>query len=265
VHGPPAPDLHGPTRIALTHAHAGERHLVRVQGDVDLATAPRLQTALAEAGRLRGPLVVDLADARVTGEEGAILLGAALRRLAVAHGDLTIVIAPGPLRERLERRGLVPGAELLDGRSGDLVVPPGEGAPMARRPPAPAPGARGERPATPWRRSALLAEATLVIERRHGELGLSLSAVAREIATSERQLQRVLADVGGTSFRDELNAARMGHAAELLAGDLPIGTISRRVGFRQPAQFAKAFRRHHGRSPTAFRGEVTAARPPLAR
>ena len=139
---------------------------------------------------------------------------------------------------------------------------------MARRAPAPSPGSpgvRGERPTTPWRRSALLAEATLVIERRHGELGLGLATVAREIATSERQLQRVFAEIGGTSFRDELNAARMGHAAELLAGELPIGAISRRVGFRQPAQFAKAFRRHHGRSPTAFREEVTTARPPMAR
>jgi AraC family transcriptional regulator, regulatory protein of adaptative response / methylphosphotriester-DNA alkyltransferase methyltransferase len=25
------------------------------------------------------------------------------------------------------------------------------------------------------------------------------------------------------------------------------------VGYRQPAQFAKAFRRHHGRAPSAFR------------
>ena len=27
------------------------------------------------------------------------------------------------------------------------------------------------------------------------------------------------------------------------------------VGYRQPAQFAKAFRRHHGAAPSALRGD----------
>ena len=69
----------------------------------------------------------------------------------------------------------------------------------------------------------------------------------------------MFAELGRTSFRDELTAVRMQHAAELLyAPGLPIGSIARRVGYRQAAQFAKAFRRHHGQSPTAFRD---AARP----
>jgi two-component system response regulator YesN len=29
--------------------------------------------------------------------------------------------------------------------------------------------------------------------------------------------------------------------------------VAHRVGYRQPAQFAKAFRRHHGSSPSAYR------------
>jgi AraC family transcriptional regulator of adaptative response / methylphosphotriester-DNA alkyltransferase methyltransferase len=29
--------------------------------------------------------------------------------------------------------------------------------------------------------------------------------------------------------------------------------VAQRVGYRQPAQFAKAFRRHHGLAPAAFR------------
>ncbi|MGH2898217.1 MAG: helix-turn-helix domain-containing protein [Solirubrobacteraceae bacterium] len=29
--------------------------------------------------------------------------------------------------------------------------------------------------------------------------------------------------------------------------------VAQRVGYRQPAQFAKAFRRHHGLAPSAFR------------
>jgi AraC family transcriptional regulator of adaptative response / methylphosphotriester-DNA alkyltransferase methyltransferase len=47
---------------------------------------------------------------------------------------------------------------------------------------------------------------------------------------------------------------RMQHAAGLLqATMLPVGEIARLVGYRQAAQFAKAFRRHHGVSPSAFR------------
>jgi transcriptional regulator GlxA family with amidase domain len=114
--------------------------------------------------------------------------------------------------------------------------------------------ARVQRPATPGRRGALLAEATLVIEARHAEPDLSLSDVAREIATSERQLQRVFAELGGSAFRDEVAAVRMQHAAGLLQGTaLPVADIAHRVGYRQAAQFAKAFRRHHGLSPSRFR------------
>jgi transcriptional regulator GlxA family with amidase domain len=105
----------------------------------------------------------------------------------------------------------------------------------------------------------LLAEATLAIEQRYAEIGLSLGEVARQIATSERQLQRIFAELAGSSFRDELIAVRMEHAAELLsASALHVGIVARRVGYRQPAQFAKAFRRHHGLSPSEFR----AARAP---
>jgi AraC-like DNA-binding protein len=64
----------------------------------------------------------------------------------------------------------------------------------------------------------------------------------------------VFAELGGTTFRAELNAVRMQHAAELLQTTaLPVAEIARRVGHRQPAQFAHAFRRHHGLSPTALR------------
>jgi AraC family transcriptional regulator, regulatory protein of adaptative response / methylphosphotriester-DNA alkyltransferase methyltransferase len=47
---------------------------------------------------------------------------------------------------------------------------------------------------------------------------------------------------------------RMQHAARLLqASQLPVSEIARRVGYRQPAQFAKAFRRHYDSPPSVFR------------
>ena len=46
----------------------------------------------------------------------------------------------------------------------------------------------------------------------------------------------------------------MARAAELLRdGSLPVQDVAAAVGYRQAAQFAKAFRRHHGAPPSSFR------------
>ena len=64
---------------------------------------------------------------------------------------------------------------------------------------------------------------------------------------------------------------RMDATAELLArGSLTVRDVAQRVGYRQPAQFAKAFRRHHGVSPSSLSRPPPArrtppARPPIAR
>jgi AraC family transcriptional regulator of adaptative response / methylphosphotriester-DNA alkyltransferase methyltransferase len=110
------------------------------------------------------------------------------------------------------------------------------------------------RASTVQRRRDLCREALEAIARRHGDPDLSLAEVAHEIATSRRQLQRALAEVGGTSFSRELQRIRMIRAAQLLAGGkLPVQTVATAVGYRQAAQFAKVFRRHHGVSPSSFR------------
>jgi AraC family transcriptional regulator, regulatory protein of adaptative response / methylphosphotriester-DNA alkyltransferase methyltransferase len=110
------------------------------------------------------------------------------------------------------------------------------------------------RASTVQRRRDLYKEALEVIRRRHGDPDLSLASVAHEIATSRRQLQRALAEVGSTTFSRELQRARMARAAQLLlAGSLPVQVVAGAVGYRQAAQFAKVFRRHHGVSPSRFR------------
>ena len=110
------------------------------------------------------------------------------------------------------------------------------------------------RASTVQRRRDLYVEALEVIRRRHGDPDVSLARVAHEIATSRRQLQRALAEVGGTSFSRELQRVRMAHAAELLQQrSIPIQSVAGAVGYRQAAQFAKVFRRHHGVSPSTFR------------
>jgi len=110
------------------------------------------------------------------------------------------------------------------------------------------------RASTAQRRRDLYSEALEVIARRHGDPDLSLAKVAHEIATSRRQLQRALAEVGRTSFSRELQRARMERAAQLLlTGALPVQVVASAVGYRQAAQFAKVFRRHYGSSPSTFR------------
>ena len=110
------------------------------------------------------------------------------------------------------------------------------------------------RPSTVQRRQEICREGLEVIRLRHADPDLSLARVAHEIATSRRQLQRALAEVGGTTFSRELQRARMDRAAQLLVTrSLPVQVVAGAVGYRQAAQFAKVFRRHHGTSPSSFR------------
>jgi AraC family transcriptional regulator, regulatory protein of adaptative response / methylphosphotriester-DNA alkyltransferase methyltransferase len=111
------------------------------------------------------------------------------------------------------------------------------------------------RPTTLAARSELLRDARAIMREEYAA-ELSLDDVAMRIATSRRQLQRVFAELAGSGFRGELAAIRMERAAELLHGPLPVGEVARRVGYRQSAQFAKAFRAHHGVLPSAYRERV---------
>jgi AraC family transcriptional regulator, regulatory protein of adaptative response / methylphosphotriester-DNA alkyltransferase methyltransferase len=110
------------------------------------------------------------------------------------------------------------------------------------------------RQSTVHRRRALFDEALAAIERDYSDEGLSLASVAHSIATSRRQLQRVFSE-HHSSFRRELQRVRMTRAAALLRESaMPVAAVARAVGYRQPAQFSKAFRRHHGCPPSDMRG-----------
>jgi AraC family transcriptional regulator of adaptative response / methylphosphotriester-DNA alkyltransferase methyltransferase len=102
-------------------------------------------------------------------------------------------------------------------------------------------------------RSSLYREATSIVEAEYGS-DLALDDIARRVATSRRQLQRAYAEVGKTTFREHLTRVRMERAGELLRhGAATVREVARSVGYRQPAQFAKAFRRHHGVAPSDYR------------
>ncbi len=110
------------------------------------------------------------------------------------------------------------------------------------------------RPSTIHHRTALFEDAIAIVEEEYSS-ELSLDDIARRVASSRRQLQRAYAEIGNTTFREHLTRVRMDRAAALLSDKgLTVREVARRVGYRQPAQFAKAFRRHHGTSPSSLRG-----------
>jgi AraC family transcriptional regulator of adaptative response / methylphosphotriester-DNA alkyltransferase methyltransferase len=115
-----------------------------------------------------------------------------------------------------------------------------------------------QRPNTVRHRTSLFQDAVAIVEVDYST-DLSLDDIARRVASSRRQLQRAYAEIGHTTFREHLTGVRMDRAAELLARrGLTVREVANRVGYRQPAQFAKAFRRHHGLAPSAFRSSGAA-------
>ena len=112
-------------------------------------------------------------------------------------------------------------------------------------------------------RASLLEEANEIVARDYAS-DLSLDDIARRVASSRRQLQRAYAEIGKTTFRDHLTRVRMDRAAELLATRMfTVREVAHRVGYRQPAQFAKAFRRHRGVAPSDYRAAGGSVGGPL--
>ncbi|HWT93409.1 MAG TPA: helix-turn-helix transcriptional regulator [Solirubrobacteraceae bacterium] len=100
-------------------------------------------------------------------------------------------------------------------------------------------------------RRALFSEACAVIETHRGR-DITLDEVAREIATSRRQLQRAFLEVGGVTFRERLLHERCEHAARQIAAGVPVAQVAAELGYARQSHFARAFRRHHGMTPTEY-------------
>lgn len=104
----------------------------------------------------------------------------------------------------------------------------------------------------------VVARARMVIERLLSEGPPRLSAVARQLATSERSLQRALKR-HGTSYAELLDSTRRQLAFALLRqGRCKIVEVAYLVGFSHLSSFYRAFERWAGTSPAAFVAEVRA-------
>jgi len=116
------------------------------------------------------------------------------------------------------------------------------------------------------RRQDIYRDAVAVISQNYAT-DVTVQTVAHAIGTSRRQLQRVFEEVGGASFRTVLTRVRMQNASVLLREtDASVAVVARQVGYSQPAQFAKTFRRLYGAAPSAYRtapGPRAAAPHPL--
>jgi len=90
------------------------------------------------------------------------------------------------------------------------------------------------------------------IERLLATRHSTIAAVARELSMNVRTLQRRLARER-VPFRSLLNDCRRRQAVhELTRGTYSISEVSARLGYSDPAHFARAFRRWTGRSPTEY-------------
>lgn len=83
--------------------------------------------------------------------------------------------------------------------------------------------------------------------------GLSLEQCAKLLAISPRTLRRKLQQRGLT-YQTIVDDVRIGLACSYLEKtDFPVEMIAERLGFKEPTSFSRAFKRHKGCSPRAFR------------
>jgi len=86
-----------------------------------------------------------------------------------------------------------------------------------------------------------------------GDAAPGLAPVASQLRLSRRTLVRRLEQCG-TSFRELADGSRRRRATELLADpNLTVTEVAYRLGYTEPANFGRAFRRWFGTSPRAYR------------
>jgi AraC-like DNA-binding protein len=101
------------------------------------------------------------------------------------------------------------------------------------------------------RHDRLAAAAARVVEERCGE-SLAIADVARDVETSIRTLQRVLAR-SGMDFSTMIYNARAGRAARLLAEGRSVSDVSLKCGYHSCSHFSTAvFPSWYCMSPTRF-------------
>jgi len=100
---------------------------------------------------------------------------------------------------------------------------------------------------------ALYADALAILAESLAE-PLGLVDLARRLATNERKLTGLFRRRLGLTVFDYFCELRLETARQLLSGSgLRVQAISAHVGYRNPGDFTRAFRRRYGMSPREFR------------
>ena len=87
------------------------------------------------------------------------------------------------------------------------------------------------------------------VARRFDQVGCSVAALARDVAMSERQLQRKLRALLDTTPADYLREYRLNRAAQWLLEGRAAGTVALDAGFATQSHFTECFKARFGTTP----------------
>lgn len=82
--------------------------------------------------------------------------------------------------------------------------------------------------------------------------GWKVSTAAQLLGISVRKLERLCQEQLGAAPHEWFHSERMNAAGQLLAAGQTIKLVASQLGYTQPANFSRDFKRHHGRSPRTF-------------
>jgi AraC-like DNA-binding protein len=103
------------------------------------------------------------------------------------------------------------------------------------------------------------AQVSRLIAQRHYHV-TPISDAAQTLGLSERSLRRQL-NQSGTSYKKIEDQVRSARAKELLAViGLPVSTVAYDLGFSDPSNFARTFKRWSGQSPQDYRETISKGR-----
>jgi AraC-like DNA-binding protein len=84
----------------------------------------------------------------------------------------------------------------------------------------------------------------------------SMQTIAAELHLDPRTLRRRLTEEG-TSYRELIADVRRTQAEQMLAGNVPVETVARHLGYAETASFTHAFTRWTGLPPSRFRRSLS--------
>ena len=96
-----------------------------------------------------------------------------------------------------------------------------------------------------------------LIAKHYAEQELDITFLANNLAMSERQLQRKIKVILGTTPNNFIKEFRIKKAKQMLSNGSQIGRIALDVGFSSQTYFGRCFKEITGQTPKQFQQEIT--------